>query len=559
MSESIKYEIMTGIKDILFSSAKAAGIFDISIDDIGVEIPNDKANGDFSSNFALVMAKRAGMNPRKLASVMVEQMSFDKTYIDEAKIAGPGFINFYLSPAYLYDGLMNILELGQEYGKLKTGMGIKVMVEFVSANPTGPLHMGNARGGALGDLIASVFEQIGCDVTKEYYVNDAGNQIYNFSKSLEARYLQHFLGKDAAMIPEDGYQGEDITANVNKYIDLYSDKLLLADEETRLLELTAFALKNNIAGIRSALALYGISFDNWFSEQSLYDNGEFDSTISQLEKDGLTYDADGAKWFKTTEYGCDKDDVIIKSSGIPTYFASDIAYHRNKFFIRKYDKVINLLGADHHGHVARMYAACEALGVKKDSLKIVVFQLVNLMRNGQTARMSKRTGKAISLEDLIDEVGRDAVRFFFNMKASGSHLDFDIDLASKQSNENPVYYVQYAHARICSLFKKADDEGFDLIGEADLTVLKSDEERLLIDRLLDYPEEIRICANTLEPSRLTRYAIDVASLFHSFYNAQRIIGSDKDVFAARMMLIRAVKTVIGNVLSLMKINAPERM
>ena len=540
-------------------SYKKAGFDNLTISDISVETPNNIVNGDFSTNIAMISAKDLKMTPHNIAELLVGNFDTQNTYIDKIEIAGPGFINFFLSREYLFVGLNKILELGKNYGKLDIGAGKKVMVEFVSANPTGPLHMGNARGGALGDLIAAVLEKAGYEVVREFLINDEGNQIEKFGISLEARYLQHFLGEDKISFPEDGYMGKDITEQAKEYAKTYGDSLLNQPGEVRRSKLSDYALKNNIDNTRKALKAYGIEFDSWFSEKELFETEELNDTIKYLDEKGYTYEEQGAKWFKTTMFGSEKDDVLVRNNGITTYFATDIAYHRNKFQIRNFDRVINLLGADHHGHVSRMYSACEALGVGKDKLEIVVFQLVRLMRNGKTARMSKRTGKAISLEDLIEEVGRDAVRFFFNMKASGSHLDFDLDLAVKQSNDNPVFYIQYAHARICSILRKIKEECVEIEDKVDLSLLSTVIENKLIDKLLDYPEEIRICTNTLEPSRLTRYAIDIASLFHSFYNAYRVIGEEAQLFTSRVKLIEAVKIVLGNVLELMKISAPERM
>jgi arginyl-tRNA synthetase len=556
---SIKYDMMEQIKEIVAKAFKDSEYYDQSIKDINIEIPNEKANGDFSSNIALVMAKKARTAPLRIAGDIAGRINTEGTFIKNIVIAGSGFINFFLSDGYLYKGLKDILKYGSDYGRLDIGNGRKVMVEFVSANPTGPLHMGNARGGALGDLIASVLEKAGYDVTREFFINDSGNQVGLFGKSLEARYIQYLEGEDAAAFPEDGYMGDDITAQARSYADTYGSGLLDETQDVRTDALIRYALSQNIGSMKAALGSYGISYDSWFSEQSLITSGELDKTLEYLDEKGFTYISEGAKWFRTTMFGGDKDDVLVRNNGMTTYFASDIAYHKNKFLDRGFDRVIDLLGADHHGHVGRMYSACEALGVDKNRLKIIVFQLVRLIKDGEVARMSKRTGKAISLEELIEETGRDAVRFFFNMKASGSHLDFDIDLAAKQSNENPVFYVQYAYARICSILRKADEDNVPAEIEPDLSLLCSEEEARLIDRLIDYPEEIRICACTLEPSRLTRYAIDIASLFHSFYNACRVIGEEKQLFSARFKLVEAVKTILGNVLGLMKIAAPERM
>jgi len=559
--ENIREQVRSVVRKALAAATDKGLMPGVSIDEIIVETPKEKEHGDFSTNIAMLLAKKAKKAPVQIASILIDNMDFADTYIQRAECAGPGFINFFLKTSWLYDTLKIISLEREDYGRVNIGQGKKVMVEFVSANPTGPLHMGNARGGALGDSIASVLQAAGYDVTREYYVNDAGNQIEKFGISLEARYIQLLKGEDAIEFPEDGYQGEDIIDHMRDYIEQYGDKLLDADPEERRRELVNFALPRNLERIRKGLEEYGIHYDVWFSEQSLYDSGEFEETINFLKEKGLLYEKDGAQWFRATDFGAEKDVVIIRSNGLPTYFASDIAYHRNKFVKRGFDWVINLLGADHHGHVARMKAAVAAIGVDPARLDIVLFQLVRLFKNGEIARMSKRTGRAISLDDLLEEVGKDAARFFFNMKAAGSHLDFDLDLAVKQSNENPVYYVQYAHARICSMLRLLESEGINVppADEVDLTLLSAPEEIDLIKKLAEYPDEIRIAAQSLEPSRLTRYVTDVASLFHSFYNECRVKGEEEKLMKARLLLVSAVKTVIKNVLDILSINAPDRM
>lgn len=545
-----------------FSSAVAKGALpDAAIGEITVETPKEKEHGDFSTNMAMQLARQAGKPPVQIAAALIANMDFSGTYIEKAESAGPGFINFYLKQSWLYDALRMIDLECDDYGKINIGKGSRVMVEFVSANPTGPLHMGNARGGALGDCIASVLEAAGYDVTREYYVNDAGNQVEKFGISLEARYIQLLKGEEAVEFPEDGYHGEDIIDHMKDYIAQYGDKLLESEPLTRRKELVDYVLPKNLERIRKGLEAYGVKHDVWFSEQSLYDGGEIEETLNYLKDKGFIVEKEGAVWFKATEFGLEKDEVLIRNNGLPTYFASDIAYHRNKFIKRGFDRVINLLGADHHGHAARMKAAVEALGVDPSRLDIIIFQLVRLLKDGEVARMSKRTGRAISLDDLLEEVGRDAARFIFNTKASGSHLDFDLDLAVKQSNENPVYYVQYAHARICSMLRLIESEGTKVpeAGEADLTRLAAPEELELIKKLAEYPDEIRISAQTLEPSRLTRYVTDVASYFHSFYSACRVKGEEEELMKARLVLVSATRTVIRNVLDILSINAPERM
>lgn len=559
--ENIRGQVRCIVNNALISAIEKGELPDCEVNEIAVETPKEKEHGEFSTNIAMQLAKQVRKAPVKTAAILIANMDFTNTYISRAESAGPGFINFYLNSSWLYDTLEIIGREREDYGKINIGHGKKVMVEFVSANPTGPLHMGNARGGALGDCIASVLNAAGYDVTREFYVNDAGNQIERFGISLEARYLQLLKGTDAIAFPEDGYQGEDIIDHMKNYIEQYGDKLLEADSEKRRKELVSYALPKNIERIRKGLEAYGIKYDVWFSEQSLYDSGELEETLKFLRDKDLVTEMDGAQWFKATEFGVEKDEVIIRNNGLPTYFASDIAYHRNKFYKRGFDWVINLLGADHHGHVARMKAAVSALGIDSSKLDIVIFQLVRLFKNGEVARMSKRTGRSISLDDLLEEVGRDAARFIFNTKASGSHLDFDLDLAVKQSNENPVYYVQYAHARICSMLRLIESEGISVPGaeDTDLSLLNAPEEMELIRKLAEFPDEIRISAQTLEPSRLTRYVTDVASLFHSFYNACRVKGEEESIMKARLVLVSATQIVIKNVLSILSISAPERM
>jgi arginyl-tRNA synthetase len=560
--EVLKYQISETVKKSLSKAITKGELPEFEAGDIVVETPREKEHGDFSTNIAMQAAKAAKRAPRQIADIIIKNMDFEDTYIKKVETAGPGFINFYLNNLWLYDTLKTIQTMKDKYGEINIGKGLKVMVEFVSANPTGPLHMGNARGGALGDCIASVLSKAGYDVTREFYVNDAGNQIEKFGISLEARYIQQLKGEDAVEFPEDGYHGEDIIEHMKDYIAINGDKLLNVGSEQRRKELVGFALPRNIERIRTGLESYGVKFDVWFSEQSLYDSGELQETLDLLKNNGYTTEKDGALWFKTSELGTEKDEVIVRNNGLPTYFTSDIAYHRNKFLKRKYDRVINLLGADHHGHVARMKAAVKALGVDPDKLDVVLFQLVRLYRNGEIARMSKRTGKSISLIDLLDEVGRDAARFFFNTKASGSHLDFDLDLAVKESNENPVFYVQYAHARICSMLKRLEEENAKLqsVDSVDLSRLVAKEEIELMKKLAEYPEEIRIAAETLEPSRLTRYVLDVAGLFHSFYNACKVKDAEDDGLRnARIVLVDSTRIVIKNVLDLLSISAPQRM
>ena len=561
ITEEIRQQIKNAVLGSVEKAIKAGELPELEISDIAIEIPREKGHGDFSTNIAMQLTKTAKKAPRLIAETIIKNIDFSSTYIVEATCAGPGFVNFTLDSKYLCDAVRIIKEEKEQYGRINIGNGKKVMVEFVSANPTGPLHMGNARGGALGDCIASVLDAAGYDVTREFLINDAGNQIEKFGSSLEARYIQLIKGADAVEFPEDGYHGEDITEHMKDFIAAYGDKYIDVPSEERKKVFVDFALPRNIRRIREGLESYGIHFDVWFSEQTLHKGGEVAETIELLKKNNCTVENDGALWLKGSVIGSEKDEVLVRNNGIPTYFAADIAYHRNKFEIRGFEWVINLWGADHHGHVARMKAAMAAIGIDPDRLDVVLFQLVRLYRNGEIARMSKRTGKSISLMDLVEEVGRDGVRFFFNTKASGSHLDFDLDLAVKQSNENPVFYVQYAHARICSMLKLLESEGTVIpdVNAVKLELLDKQEELDLIKKLSEYPDEVRISAETLEPSRLTRYVQEVAASFHSFYNACRVRGEKEGLMKARLVLVDCTRIVIRNVLDLLSISAPERM
>ena len=556
-------KITEQIREIVGESVKGCidkGILNIEdIPEIQVEIPREREHGDFSTNIAMVLAKQAKKNPVAVARDIVENADYEGTYVDSMEIAGPGFINFRLNNLWLYKTVEIIHNEKEDYGRVNIGQGKKVMVEFVSANPTGPMHMGNARGAALGDSLAAVLDAAGYDVTREFYINDAGNQVEKFGKSLEARYLQLF-GLDAE-VPEGGYQGEDLVDLMKELKERDGDKYLDMDSEERQQVFIRYALKKNLDKIKTDLADFGVNFDVWFSEQSLYDSGEISDTIEYLKEKGYTYEQEGAIWFKASEFGVEKDEVLIRSNGIPTYFAGDIAYHRNKFITRGYDWVINIWGADHHGHVPRMKGAVEALGVNPDRLDVIIMQLVRLLREGEVVRMSKRRGKAITLSDLIEEVGKDAARFFFNLRAADTHLDFDLDLAVEKSSENPVFYVQYAHARICSILNQIVQEGIQVpaIDGINLTLLKENAEIDLMRKLAELPEEITRAAMTIEPTRITRYVQEVAALFHVFYNTCRVMVEDERLMMARIALIEATRIVIANVLGLLSISAPERM
>lgn len=559
--DKIRDQIYSVTRKAFKACEKKGNLPAVEIGEINVEIPRERGFGDFSTNVAMQVSKQVKLPPRKTAELLSVEFDFSGTYIERTEIAGPGFINFYLKKDWLYDCLHIIQEKRENYGEVDLGRGIKVNVEFVSANPTGPLHMGNARGGALGDCLASVLKKAGYDVTREFYINDAGNQIEKFGLSLEARYLQLVLGEDKVSFPEDGYHGEDIMDHARAYFSLNGASLADKPSEERRSTLIDYALPINIQRIRDILSSYGINYDVWFSEKSLHESGAVKKAIDYLVENGYTVSKDDAIWLNGEKLGLEKDEVLIRNNGIPTYMAADIAYHYNKLITRGFDWAIDLWGADHHGHVARMKAAITPFGLKKEQLEVVLFQLVRLFRNGELARMSKRTGKAIALEDLLEEVGKDAARFFFNLKSSGSHLDFDLDLAVKQSNDNPVFYVQYAHARICSLLRKLNEEGISgkPINEVNLTLLKEKEEEELIRKLSEYPEEIALSAKSLEPSRLTRYVMDVAASFHSFYNACRVKGEEEELMMARLLLVDCTRIVIRNILELIRIDAPEKM
>lgn len=523
-----------------------------------VEVPKNLANGDFSANAAMLLSKEAKMAPRAVAEKIVENMDTKGTYVEKIEVAGPGFINFYLSDNRLYDVIDDVEKMGERYGSVDDGQGKKVMVEFVSANPTGPMHMGNARGGALGDSMAAVLDFAGYDVTREFYLNDAGNQIEKFAQSLQARYLQ-LCGKDVEF-SEDWYQGADITQRAQEFKDKFGEDYVDADEDVRKDALVKLSLVTNEKNMIATLKKYRINYDVWFKESSLYQNGDIEETIEILKNSGSCYEKDGALWFKSPTED-DKDEVLVRANGFPTYFTADIAYHRNKFIKRGFDKVIDVWGADHHGHVARMKSAMEAVGVEKDRLEVVLMQLVRLMRNGEVARMSKRTGKAITLDDLLDEIGIDAARFFFNMRNAGSHFEFDLDLAVKQNNDNPVFYVQYAHARICSIIRLLADQGVAVEAASDTKaeLLVQKEEHELLRKIAELPDEISASAETLEPARLTRYATDLATAFHSFYGACHVNVEDNELRKARLKLIDCARITLANVLKLLAVSAPEKM
>ena len=559
MKNKITDKVVCAFNAAVESGELSGENFDIT-GKVKLEVPKDKSHGDFACNLAMMLAKPLRCAPRAIAEAIVSHLGEDED-IAKAEVAGAGFINFYLTPNWLYRVMEDIESRGTDYGKIDLGKGKRVMVEFVSANPTGPMHMGNARGGALGDCLASVLEYAGYDVTREFYVNDAGNQIEKFANSLNARYIQELKGEDAIEFPEDGYHGDDIREHAKAFIKLYGDKHLNVSEDERKAALVDYALEKNVTALREDLEKYRIVYDVWFRESKLHKDGEVMAAIDRLRDNGFTYEEDGALWLNCEKMGLEKNEVLIRKNGIPTYFAADIAYHINKLETRGYDLAINIWGADHHGHVARMKKALEAVGIDSSRLTVVLMQLVRLMQDGEVVRMSKRTGKAITLSDLLEDISVDAARFFFNMRSAGSHLDFDLTLAAQQSNDNPVYYVQYAYARICSILRLLGEDGVSVkdYSEVNPSLLKEESELNLLKKLGDLPDEIRLSAESLEPARITRYIMELATDFHSFYNSCRVKNEDAELMAARLKLVDSVRIVMKGILNMLKITAPERM
>lgn len=552
------------LKNIIEQAVKKAvsngALPEAEMPQFNIEKPANKDNGDYSTNVAMAGARAFKKAPRIIAEAIVSCIDLDGTAFDRVEIAGPGFMNFFLSQQFYSNVLKDVFSCGKDYGKSDYGQGKRVLVEFVSANPTGPMHIGNARGGAIGDCLASVLDWAGFSVNREFYVNDAGNQIEKFATSLEVRYLQHY--DSSVELPEDAYHGQDIVEHAENFIKEYGDKYVNADSKERRKALVDFALPKNIAGLERDLGRYRITYDKWFRESTLHNDGSVQRVIDALKQKGVTYEQDGALWFKASEYGNDKDIVLVRANGLPTYIVPDIAYHYNKLVTRGYDKAIDVLGADHHGYVPRMKAALTALGLDASRLDCVIMQMVRLVREGETIKLSKRSGKAITLNTLIDEVPLDAARFFFNLREPNSHFDFDLELAAKQSSENPVYYVQYAHARICSIIKKAQEQGVELKTPSDdeLALLNSKEEKDLIRHLSLLTDEIVSAAKSYDPAKITHYVIELATLFHKFYNAQRVMLDDNEgLMQARLFLCKAVKDTIYNILTMLKITAPEVM
>lgn len=521
-----------------------------------LEVPPQKEFGDYATNFAMQVAKAARTNPRAVAQIIVDRI--EAPWIEKMEIAGPGFLNFYLKPDWLYEMLGSILKQGANYGRTTAGNGSRVQVEFVSANPTGPLHVGHGRGAAVGSALANLLDMAGYEVQREYYINDAGNQIDNLAASVNARYLE--LLDRPVVFPEDGYHGKDIIDTAKRIISHEGARYLECSEEECLAVFKELALKEKLTALKEDLEAFNVTFDNWFSEKTLHENGSIGAACEALKKQGYLYDKDGALWLRSTDFGDDKDRVVIRENGIPTYLAADIAYHRDKFE-RGFDTVINIWGADHHGYICRVKASIAAMGYNADSLEVLILQMVNLYQGGELVKMSKRTGQMVTLTELIEEVGRDAARFFFIMRSIDSQLDFDLDLAKSRSNENPVYYIQYAHARICSIFKQAAEAGI-AIGEwtdAPLHLLTSQTEVDLIKKLGEFPEEVANAARERAPHRIARYAHDLAGLFHGFYNQCRIIGVDPQLQQARLALVTAVQITVRQALGILGVEAPEKM
>ncbi|MCG1021302.1 arginine--tRNA ligase [Sutcliffiella horikoshii] len=543
--------------EIKASVLKAGLATEEQIPDVVLETPKDKANGDYSTNMAMQLARVAKKAPRMIAEEIVKNFDQSKASIEKIDIAGPGFINFYMDNAYLTELIPTILKEGSNYGRSNVGNGEKINVEFVSANPTGDLHLGHARGAAVGDSLCNVLDKAGYEVTREYYINDAGNQINNLALSVEARYFQA-LGQDMEM-PEDGYHGKDIIGIGQAIAEEFGDRFVNESEEDRRSFFREYGLKYEMKKLQQDLEEFRVRFDVWYSETSLYNNGKIEEALSTLREQGHIYEEEGATWFRSTAFGDDKNRVLIKNDGSYTYLTPDIAYHQDKLK-RGHDKLINIWGADHHGYIPRMKAAIEALGYGKDALEVEIIQLVHLFQNGEKMKMSKRTGKAVTMRDLMEEVGLDAVRYFFAMRSGDTHLDFDMDLAVSQSNENPVFYAQYAHARICSMLRQGEEQGLSLEGDFALEHISSEKEIDLLKKLGEYPLAVAEAAEKRIPHRITNYTFELASALHSFYNAEKVLDPDnQEKSRARLGLMKAVQTTLQDALKLIGVSAPEKM
>jgi arginyl-tRNA synthetase len=546
------------LKEEIENAAVKAGLAKKEeLPEVVLEVPKEKAHGDFATNMAMQLARVAKKAPRMIADELVANFDKSKASISKVEIAGPGFINFYMDNAYLTELVPTVLKAGKDYGRTEHGGGKKVQVEFVSANPTGTLHLGHARGAAVGDSICNILDYAGFNVSREFYINDAGNQINNLAVSIEARYFQA-LGKEKAM-PEDGYHGADIIEFGKDLAEEYGESWLEKEESERVSFFREYGLKRELEKLKADLAEFRVDFDVWFSETSLYNNGKIEAALEKLKAKGVVFEEEGATWFRTTDYGDDKDRVLIKNDGSFTYLTPDIAYHNDKFE-RGFEKLINIWGADHHGYIPRMKAAIQALGYKKEQLDVMIIQLVSLFQNGEKVKMSKRTGKAITLRELMEEVGIDATRYFFAMRSNDTHLDFDMDLAVSKSNENPVFYVQYAHARVCSMLRQGEEMGLSYNGELDLSQIDSEKEFELLKKIGEFPAVINEAAEKLLTHRVTNYVFELASALHSFYNAERVLDAEnKTKSQARYALMKATQITLENALNLVGVEAPERM
>ncbi|WP_336989829.1 arginine--tRNA ligase [Bacillus infantis] len=552
--EQVQSNLKEEIKQAVIKAGLAA---EEQIPDVILETPKEKAHGDYSTNMAMQLARVAKKAPRMIAEQLIENFDSSKASIEKIEIAGPGFINFYMNNSYLTNLIPAVLDAGAQYGETNTGNGQKVQIEFVSANPTGDLHLGHARGAAVGDSLSSILAKAGYDVSREYYINDAGNQINNLALSVEARYFQA-LGMEKEM-PADGYHGADIIGIGQKLADEFGDKYVNADEQERFDAFREYGLKYEMEKLKQDLEDFRVPFDVWYSETSLYQNGKIDNALKALKENGHVYEEEGATWFRSTEFGDDKDRVLIKNDGSYTYLTPDIAYHKDKLE-RGFEKLINVWGADHHGYIPRMKAAIQALGYGKDALEVEIIQLVHLYKNGEKMKMSKRTGKAVTMRDLVDEVGLDAVRYFFAMRSADTHMDFDLDLAVSQSNDNPVYYAQYAHARISSILRQGEEQGLALSRDADFSLISAEKEIDLLKKLGEFPQAVAEAAEKRMPHRITNYIFELASAFHSFYNAEKVLDSENpEKTKARLGLIKAVQTALRNALKLIGVSAPEKM
>ena len=581
MIELAKQQVKETVMNALGRLVAEGKIEAVPLPAFNVERPADVSHGDFSCNAAMASAKALRNNPRAIGQMIADAAVLDGTVFEKIEVAGPGFLNFFISPLWFNETVGEVISSGSDYGKTELGKGKRVLVEFVSANPTGPMHIGNARGGALGDSLASVLQFAGYEVEREFYVNDAGNQIEKFGKSLSIRYMQIADGNKSDVIasygdddvcrrifedeenfpmPEDVYKGVDIIEHAYNFYKINGDKFVNADEESRKSALVEYALPLNIDGLEKDLQKYRIVYDTWFRESSLHKSGAVKQIVDMLTEKGQTYEKDGAIWFKASDFGDDQDRVLVRANGIPTYFVPDIAYHYNKLVTRGFDKAIDILGADHHGYIARMKAALTALGVDANKLDIVIMQMVMLVRNGETVKLSKRSGKAITLSTLLDEVPIDAARFFFNLRDPNTHLEFDLELAIEESSNNPVFYVQYAHARICSILRRMEEEGtgYSNIPVSELN-FNHPAELALIRHIAALPNCINEAAKDYNPSKITKYLCDLAQLFHKFYDNCKIKGEEENILQSRLSLCVATKTVFKNLLDLLKVDAPEKM